>query len=231
MKARRRLTELEGCVLGEIWDKGPCTAYALRQEFLRSLNPHWSGSAGAIYPLVRRLHKHGFVRAADHATGRKRSKRYVLTAAGNRELCRWLGPPLENGTIGVPMDPLRTRMLYLQALPGAQQSEFLTSALAGLRQNLEQLTGIGTERAQDEGASQVLVLQGAIAMMQSRIDWLHCHRRTEMIDSRRTSQPELIRGGRLLESVPLRKLRRIEVRARRCALDGGVYSEDVAEVP
>jgi DNA-binding PadR family transcriptional regulator len=111
MQARCKLTELEGCVLGEIWERGPCTAYAVRQEFLRSLNPHWSGSAGAIYPLIKRLEQRGYVRARDHATGRKQSKRYVVTAAGKRELCRWLGPPLAVGTVGVPMDPLRTRLL------------------------------------------------------------------------------------------------------------------------
>jgi DNA-binding PadR family transcriptional regulator len=173
MKAKRELTELEGCVLGEIWDKGPCTPYAIRQEFLRSLNPYWSGSAGAIYPLVRRLEQHGLVRSTDHTAGRKQSKRYVLTAAGKRELRRWLGPPLTEGTVGVPMDPLRNRLLYLQSLPADQQASFLKSAEEGLRLCLEQLKGVGVERAHQESSAHMLVLEGAIAMMQSRIEWLH----------------------------------------------------------
>jgi DNA-binding PadR family transcriptional regulator len=172
MKSRRGLTELEGCVLGEIWDKGPCTAYALRQEFLRSLNPYWSGSAGAIYPLVRRLEQQRYIRATDHANGRKQSKRYVLTAAGSRELGRWLGPPLAAETLGVPMDPLRSRLLYLQALPAAEQAEFLTAAEEGLRQQLEKLKGVDAETARRESPAHLLVLHGAITMMQSRFDWL-----------------------------------------------------------
>jgi DNA-binding PadR family transcriptional regulator len=172
MNARRELTELEGSVLGEIWAKGPCTAYAVRQEFLRSLNPYWSGSGGAIYPLIKRLEKRGYVRALDHATGRRQSKRYVATASGKRELCRWIGPPVAIGTVGVPMDPLRSRLLYLQAMPAAQQAEFLTSAQEGMRLHLEQLEGVGVKRAQHESPAHMLVLQGAIAMMQSRIAWL-----------------------------------------------------------
>jgi DNA-binding PadR family transcriptional regulator len=173
MKARRSLTELEGCVLGEIWDKGPCTAYAVRQEFLRSLNPYWSGSAGAIYPLIKRLDERKYVRAHDHATGRRASKRYVVTAAGSRALRGWLGPARAEATAAVPMDPLRNRILYLRALPSAEQIRFLRSAETGLRRHLEELRGLGVERAQQEGPAHKLVLEGAIAMMQARLEWLH----------------------------------------------------------
>jgi DNA-binding PadR family transcriptional regulator len=122
---------------------------------------------------VRRLQRCGFIRANDHATGRKQSKRYVLTAAGKRELRRWLGPPVTEGTVGVPMDPSRNRLLYLRALPADQQASFLRSADLGLRHYLEQLMGFGVERTQHAGPSHMLILQGAIAMMRSRIEWLH----------------------------------------------------------
>jgi hypothetical protein len=60
----------------------------------------------------------------------------------------------------------------LQALPAAERAEFLASAEDGLRLHLEQLRGVGAERAQQGGPARVLALQGAIAMMQSRIEWL-----------------------------------------------------------
>ena len=53
----RTTSELEGAVLGVIWQEGPCTAYTIRKQFVASPSPQWSGSAGAIYPLVRRLEK------------------------------------------------------------------------------------------------------------------------------------------------------------------------------
>ena len=28
-----RLTEVEGCALGVVWQRGPCTAYEVRMEF------------------------------------------------------------------------------------------------------------------------------------------------------------------------------------------------------
>src|SRR6476659_7226575 len=59
---RSDLTELEQCVLGVIWRDGPMTAYEIAALFTKSLSPYWSGSAGAIYPVVQRLRKRGLVR-------------------------------------------------------------------------------------------------------------------------------------------------------------------------
>src|SRR5262245_13459166 len=52
MTSSRNLTELEGTALGVIWAGQPCTPYRVRRVFLDSPSPSWSGSAGAIYPLI-----------------------------------------------------------------------------------------------------------------------------------------------------------------------------------
>jgi DNA-binding PadR family transcriptional regulator len=54
---------LEGCVLGILWERGPCTAYAARKVLRESPSPYWSGSAGAVYPLLARLEGRRLVRA------------------------------------------------------------------------------------------------------------------------------------------------------------------------
>jgi hypothetical protein len=36
------LTNLEAAVLSVIWSEGPCTAYAVRRQFQRSLSSHWN---------------------------------------------------------------------------------------------------------------------------------------------------------------------------------------------
>ncbi|HZE88705.1 MAG TPA: PadR family transcriptional regulator, partial [Verrucomicrobiae bacterium] len=72
MRARKGLSELEGATLGVVWSEQPCTPYAIRRVFQTSPSPFWSGSAGAIYPLVERLETRGLVRAEATMTGRRR---------------------------------------------------------------------------------------------------------------------------------------------------------------
>ena len=55
------LTDLEQAALGVVWRDGPCTPYQVRKQFLDSPTPSWSGSAGTIYPLMRRLEDMGLV--------------------------------------------------------------------------------------------------------------------------------------------------------------------------
>ena len=172
MRPSPALTELEGCVLGEIALRQPCTAYVVRREFLQSLTPHWSGSAGAVYPLFRRLEARGYIRAKSHATGRRQSKHYVVTRAGRAALARWIGPPLTRESAGVPMDPLRSRMRFLQFVPAARRRKFVASAIRETESWLAELSQVGSERSPAQGHFYGLILRGAIAMMQSRIDWL-----------------------------------------------------------
>jgi DNA-binding PadR family transcriptional regulator len=166
----RDLTELEGCVLAYVWEKGSCTAYVLRQEFLRSPSPHWSGSAGAIYPLVQRLARERLLRSENRSTGRRRSKCYALTPAGLAQFLRWLGPPLTDKTAGLPMDPLRTRLRFLGALSAKQRAAFLANAEAKLVRDLVRLE----KEYEDppEGPYDALAGRGAVAMMRARLEWI-----------------------------------------------------------
>jgi DNA-binding PadR family transcriptional regulator len=49
------LTDLEGAVLADVATRGTATSYAVAQTFSQSPSEYWSGSAGAVYPLVKRL--------------------------------------------------------------------------------------------------------------------------------------------------------------------------------
>jgi DNA-binding PadR family transcriptional regulator len=172
MTATRDLTELEGCVLGLFWELGPCTAYAIRKEFLTSPTPYWSGSAGAIYPLIERLERRRLIRAAKGAEGRRRSKHYSLTTAGREALSRWLGPPLTDATLGIPPDPLRTRMRFLGALPHQLEMSLLTEAEVRLREHLTRVEE-ECERYRRAGESHAcLMARGAVRMLRARLEWV-----------------------------------------------------------
>lgn len=176
MASGRTLTELEGCVLGLVWSKGPSTAYAVRRELQRSASPHWSGSAGAIYPLIGRLARRGLIRSGARATGRRRSRVYAVTPAGLAALRGWLGPPFPDVVVGPPPDPLRTRLYFLEALPAPLRRRFLAEAEERVRGQLARLEE-GADWDGGEGPWTVLADRGALRAMAGRLAWLEEVRR------------------------------------------------------
>lgn len=177
----RPLTELEGTVLGLVWVFQPCTPYRVRRDFLDSPSPHWSGSAGAIYPLMTRLERAGLLHSGAHATGGRGSRRYSLTPAGRRALQRWIGPPLAAEALGVPPDPLRMRIASLALLPPARRRRWLREVMAGVRAQLERT--MRDEQDVRPGAARFdFMRDGALAMQKARLEWLR--RVARSLDSR-----------------------------------------------
>jgi len=163
----RELSELEGCVLGFIWKHGPTTAYAVRKEMLDSPSSHWSGSAGAIYPLVERLQRRRLVTSKAGARGERSHTSYTLTEAGRRALLAWLAPPLEPDIISIAPDPLRTRMFFLRALPPARRRAFLKRARTKLVEYVKRIENAPATDEFDELAN-----RGAVHATLARIAWL-----------------------------------------------------------
>jgi DNA-binding PadR family transcriptional regulator len=174
MPRARPLTELEGTVMGVLWAGQPCTPYQVRREFLDSPSPHWSGSAGAIYPLVERLERAGLVRSEPHATGSRRSRLYRLTPAGRRALVRWIGPPLGDEVVGVPPDPLRARIALLALFPPAHQRAYLREVERRLLEMLARSRA--AEKAIAGDAVSERMSRGAIAMLETRLEWVRALR-------------------------------------------------------
>lgn len=163
----RALSELEGCVLGILWKRGARSAYAVRREMLDSPSTHWSGSAGAIYPLLERLRKREWVRSRTASQGDRESTVYGITRAGRERLLAWIEPPFEPDVVSIAMDPLRTRVHFLGALPPARRRAFLRQARAELVRHLEELA---SEPVTDEFDRQAL--RGGLRVTRARIAWL-----------------------------------------------------------
>ncbi len=165
------MTELEGTVLGVVWARQPCTPYQVRREFTESPSPHWSGSAGAIYPLMARLEEAGLVVSVAHATGARPSRLYRVTPAGRRRLRRWVGPPVPAELVGAPPDPLRTRIAFMTVLPAAERLAFLKEIETRLVKLLAVEEAGAAERRADNPHF-VWMVRGAIAMQKTRLKWL-----------------------------------------------------------
>jgi DNA-binding PadR family transcriptional regulator len=169
--AQRKLSEMEACVLALIWSNGPSTPYSLRQVFLKSPSPQWSGSAGSIYPLVERLERRKLIRSAARSTGRRESKLFTLTAAGSRAIEDWLEPNVPDWVAGVPPDPLRTRIRFLGVLPLEKQKELLRVAQQSVDWHLGEMLRDYKER-RAKGGFEYWMARGALMAMRARRAWL-----------------------------------------------------------
>ncbi len=169
--AVRELSEMEASVLALIWADGPSTPYAIRQVFLKSPSPQWSGSAGSIYPLVERLERRRLIRSSVHSTGFRKGRLFSLTPAGRRALERWLDSVIPDWVAGVPPDPLRTRIRFLGALPAAKQTAFLKAAEQAVEEQLRNVLR-DNRRYRAKSGFDYWMARGALLAMRARRAWL-----------------------------------------------------------
>lgn len=74
----------------------PSSGYDLKKEFNQSLAHFWAAELSQIYPLLSRLEKDGLLKSKRSASEKgPPRKTYQRTAAGTRELRKWLsGGPI-----------------------------------------------------------------------------------------------------------------------------------------
>jgi DNA-binding PadR family transcriptional regulator len=122
------LTDLEGAVLAEIAKRGVATSYVVARAFADSPSEFWSGSAGAVYPLTKRLAARGMLSANADADGKRARLDYRLTEAGRAAMETWL---LDGErAAGMGFDPLRTRLVYLDLVPLEKRQMLLADVRA-----------------------------------------------------------------------------------------------------
>lgn len=167
-----RLSELEAVVLGLIWQDGPCTPYAVRQVFLRTPSPQWSGSAGAIYPVVQRLETRGFIRSEAHAQGRRKSRRYRASTRGLAALKKWLIHSQQDWVVGVPPDPMRTRYRFLGLLSAGRRRAIVGKWRKNMERHIRAVAEDFDARKKTGDPFSYLLARGALLHLFSRRDWL-----------------------------------------------------------
>jgi DNA-binding PadR family transcriptional regulator len=174
--ARIELTELEACVLGAIWRRGSCSAYAVRREFAESPSSHWSASAGSIYPTIRRLRGLGLVAASPDPSDRRGTHELVVTPEGERTFKAWVGE-LPDWTAKPTRDAIRSRMNFLDALGDRRaQLAFTTRAEAQARAQITVLKG-RLEKARTISEAEGFVTLGSLHELYGRLRWLRIVKR------------------------------------------------------
>jgi DNA-binding PadR family transcriptional regulator len=93
--------------------------------------PSWSGSAGAVYPLIKRLLEKKLIVASAESTGKRARTDYRMTELGLNAFRHWLLDPARAAGIG--FDPLRTRAIHLDQVSASERAAFLAAVSAHLQ--------------------------------------------------------------------------------------------------
>ena len=168
----RKYSELEYVVLGVVGDAQPCTAYAVRRVFATSPSSFWSGSAGAIYPLLRRLERQRLLRSQAKRSDKRGTRLYQLTDAGQAVLRAWLRPPLPPASSLMAVDLLRVRIRFLGALPADKREAVLAEAQEKLTAQLE---AVRADAARHKNAGETfpyLMTRGVVHSVRAQLAWL-----------------------------------------------------------
>ncbi|MGD0144957.1 MAG: helix-turn-helix transcriptional regulator [Rhizomicrobium sp.] len=163
------MTELELCVLGTVWLRGPCSSYAIRREFAESPSSYWSSSSGSIYPVIKRLLAAKLI--AKSRSSDKRGKRDIATTpAGARAVREWVAS-LPDWTGKAALDPIRTRMNFFGVLKTSrEQLAFLRRAGENTELQLAVIRRMLRHAKPPE--AEYFTALGTLSELEARIRWL-----------------------------------------------------------
>ena len=164
-KPRAKLTELEGAILGVLRRDPSCTAYRIRQLFLASRSAEWSGSAGAVYPAIKRMKRDGVINEQAQQDNRG-TRTYRLTPAGTAAHDRWLCD-VERAA-GPGLDPFRTRASLWPALTPEKRRALIKALRREIERRRSEL--LHELPSLDEGDAIATTLH--VALLNLRLKWL-----------------------------------------------------------
>lgn len=127
-------------VLLGLLNENPRSGYDLARALREEMDPAWRAGFSQIYPALARLRRRGWVllRVLGPRHGPRRHL-YRATAAGRRELRRWLAetapPPRRN-------DEVLARVAFLDALPMPERRRGLIAASASLSAEVDRLRSL-----------------------------------------------------------------------------------------
>jgi DNA-binding PadR family transcriptional regulator len=167
----RKLSHLAYIALGVVAERQPCSGYTVMKDFQSSSSTYFSGSAGAIYPLMRRLEEDGLTKVEGTKAGSRTRRVYTITDKGRRALEGWLASPIPDDEVAFLVDLLRTRVLFFERLTKQQRKKFVKDC----REQLTSRVANSAKRiASDESltAFERVTLQSVLMIDEARLEWL-----------------------------------------------------------
>jgi DNA-binding PadR family transcriptional regulator len=180
--------------------EGPKYGLQLRQEFEARTGEVWPLNVGQVYTTLQRLERDGLVESDDPERDGPQ-KGFRITAAGDRELARWLRTPPE--TAAPPRDELVIKVLVAMRLPGVDAHELIQVHRRHLVELMQQYTHLKAEASEGE-VGLALVVDAEVLRLEAVVRWL------DAADARLARLPD--RGRVATTPVPPRPGRRLGVR-------------------
>ncbi|MDX1460976.1 MAG: PadR family transcriptional regulator [Xanthomonadales bacterium] len=118
----------------------PASGYDLKQRFEESVRHFWYAELSQIYPTLGNLEKDGLLRSRREPSDKGPPKKvYRRTAAGTRELRRWLadGPVLRT-----ERHAFLTQLFFLDEIPHEKRIRFMTELRDDFADRLNELRAI-----------------------------------------------------------------------------------------
>lgn len=160
------MTELEGAILTEISACRNNTAFKVRKSFEQSLSSEWSGSAGAIYPAIRRLVAAGYIAATAAKDGRG-TKTLTVTESGMAAHRNWMRDCVTAIDIGA--DSFRLRARLWSTLPDREKTILSEKLIRHLQNSLQSLASFDPS----EDPLGQIAIDIAIELQKARLRWVN----------------------------------------------------------
>jgi DNA-binding PadR family transcriptional regulator len=148
--------------------EGPKYGLQLRQEFEAGTGEVWPLNVGQVYTTLQRLERDGLVES-DDPEREGPQKGFRITAAGDRELARWLRTPPE--TAPPPRDELVIKVLVAMRLPGVDTHELIQVHRRHLVELMQQYTHLKAEASEGD-VGLALVVDAEVFRLEGVVRWL-----------------------------------------------------------
>ncbi len=162
---QEKISELEGAILSEIEHRGQKTAFQVRRAFQLSPSIEWSGSAGAVYPAVKRLTKAGLLEAVPQKDKRA-TKHLFLTPAGHNALESWSRDCTRAISVGI--DPFRLRSGIWMAGGDFRDGAFVEELRHALNEKLQ--AELQSQKGEDP--VEAIRIELNVRLIRMRLEWL-----------------------------------------------------------
>lgn len=143
--------------------------YDLKNAFEELLGGSWELNIGQVYTTLGRLERDGLVRSRvvpqDLVPDRKD---YEITAAGRKELARWLSEPA-NGPVRLK-DELLVKVLVQSVVRDGDASALITRQRQQHLQTLSELTSLREDEELNPATK--LIVEGAMLHVEADLEWL-----------------------------------------------------------
>ena len=141
------LKDMEAYILGVIGQSQPCTPYRAMKFFLESPSVYYSGSAGAIYPAIKRMEERGLLKSVPSGSEGKQSKLYSLTPKGKKMFTHWFENPELIADGG--FDPLRGRVSLIAVFEEKDLPRQLQNLYNAAKERLDHMDEIASHYDKD----------------------------------------------------------------------------------